>query len=325
DVAADAEQLRATVLLGPELREPVGAVPDDQRHVAERLDVVDGARRRPETGHRRKRRLDARLGTLAFERLDERRLFAGFIGAGAAEDVDLAVEAGAEDVPADVARLASGLDLGLEPALHVVELAADVDVGDLRADRVTRDETALDEQVRVPLHEDVVLEGARLALVGVAADVLRLQRVLLHELPLHAGGEARPAAATQARLLDFLDDVVRLHAERLLQRLITVLPLEIEVERVAVALAHERGQVQFHLAPLSRPRARGSVRPRARVQRRIGAGRELLLDVQVAPAQRRAALLANGVDERAGIFRTGLLVPVVVDHDHRRAVARTET
>ena len=56
-----------------------------------------------EADDRRKRRLDARLRALAFERLDERGLFARFVGAGAAVDVDVAVEAGAEDVLAEVA------------------------------------------------------------------------------------------------------------------------------------------------------------------------------------------------------------------------------
>ena len=37
----------------------------------------------------------------------------------------------------------------------------------------------------------MILEGARLALVGVAADVLRLRRFLVDELPLHAGREIR--------------------------------------------------------------------------------------------------------------------------------------
>ena len=44
DVAADAEQLRPAVLLGTERGEPLGAVQQDRRQVAERLDVVDRGR-----------------------------------------------------------------------------------------------------------------------------------------------------------------------------------------------------------------------------------------------------------------------------------------
>ena len=52
-VAADAEQLRSAVLLRSERREPLRAVEDDQRHVAERLDVVHRRRALIEAGHRR--------------------------------------------------------------------------------------------------------------------------------------------------------------------------------------------------------------------------------------------------------------------------------
>ena len=82
-------------------------------------------------------------------------------------------------------------ELLLEHVLHVKELAADVDVGDLRADRVARNQAALEEQMRVALHQQVILERAGLALVGVADDVFRLRRVLDDELPLHAGREIR--------------------------------------------------------------------------------------------------------------------------------------
>ena len=102
-----------------------------------------------------------------------------------------------EDVLADVALRVGLGELGLHQLLHVVELAADVDVGDLRADRPAADQAPLEEQVRVALHQHVVLERARLALVGVAADVLRQRRVLEHELPLQAGREAGAAAAAQ--------------------------------------------------------------------------------------------------------------------------------
>ncbi len=146
-----------------------------------------------------------------------------------------------QDVLADV-PLGVGLgELGLEHPLHVVELAADVDVGDLRADGPAADEAALEERVRVALHQDVVLERARLALVGVAADVLRQRRVLEDELPLEAGRKARPAAAAQSRRLDEIDDLGRLHAERLAQAVVRLV-LQRELERVAVRLADVFGE-----------------------------------------------------------------------------------
>ena len=132
DLAAHAEQLRPAVLLGPERREPLGAAGHHQRRVAQRLDVVDRRRAAPQAGHGRERRLEARLRALALERVEQRRLLAGLVGAGAAVQVDLAVPAAAEDVRADVAGGARVVDGLLQHREQVVELAADVDVGHLR-------------------------------------------------------------------------------------------------------------------------------------------------------------------------------------------------
>ena len=105
-------------------------------------------------------------------------------------------------------------------ARHVVELAADVDVGRLGAEGPARDHAPFEQQVRVALQQHVVLERARLALVGVDAEVLRLRDVLGHEAPLHAGREARAAAPAQPGLLHLLGDLLGRHRQRLLHRLV---------------------------------------------------------------------------------------------------------
>src|SRR5688572_16260752 len=105
DVAADAIELRPAVFLGSEAREPLGSVEDDERHIAQRLDVVDGGRALVEARDRRERRLQPRLGALALERLDERRLLPRLVGARAAVDEHVAVEAAAEDVLSEITGL----------------------------------------------------------------------------------------------------------------------------------------------------------------------------------------------------------------------------
>ena len=90
-VAADAEDARAGVVRRAELRVFRAAHLDDVLHVAERLDVVHDGRAHVEAEHRREiRRLDARIGALAFERFDQAGLLAADVSARAAMDVDLA-------------------------------------------------------------------------------------------------------------------------------------------------------------------------------------------------------------------------------------------
>ena len=98
------------------------------------------------------------------------------------------------------------------------------------------DHHAFDDGVRIVLEDQPVFAGAGLALVAVAQHVLRLGRLLGHERPLHAGGESGAAAAAQVRRLHLVDDGVRLHGQRLLQRLVAV-ELEVAVE---VGRAHAK-------------------------------------------------------------------------------------
>ena len=69
--------------------------------------------------------------------------------------------------------------------------------------RVGGDHDALDQLVRVPVHQLAVLEGARLGLVGVAAEVL-LDVAVREEARLLAHREAGAAAAAQPRRLELL-------------------------------------------------------------------------------------------------------------------------
>ena len=98
DAAGDRDHLGPRRLLGPEPLEPLGPVGDDPRHVGEGLDVVDQRRPAVEALDRRERRLQPRVAALAFERVEQRRLLAADVGAGAAVDDQLEVAVAAEDV-----------------------------------------------------------------------------------------------------------------------------------------------------------------------------------------------------------------------------------
>src|SRR5206468_7254883 len=97
------------------------------------------------------------------------------------------------------------------PRLHV--LPAAVHEAPMRADGPRRDDHALDEAVRVALHEIAVLERAGLTLVGVDDEIAGGCRPLGNEAPLDAGREGRTAQPTEIGLLDLLRDGGRFHAE----------------------------------------------------------------------------------------------------------------
>ena len=89
DVAAQAEQTRARGALGADLRVRRAADPQDLQHVDQRLHVVDAGRLAEQPALHRERRLVPRLAALALERVEQRRLLAADVGAGAAPQLDV--------------------------------------------------------------------------------------------------------------------------------------------------------------------------------------------------------------------------------------------
>ena len=92
-------------------------------------------------------------------------------------------------------------------------------MNDLRhLERVGGDEHALDQLVGIPLDEQVVLEGGRLALVPVDHQVG--DRVLAEHGPLAAGREPGAAPAQQAGGVDFVGHLLGGHGQGLAQALV---------------------------------------------------------------------------------------------------------
>ena len=206
---------------------PVHAVADDGRHVAQRLHVVHAGRLTPDADGGREGRFGTRVGAAAFQRVDQRGLFAADVAAGTGVDEQLEIEAAAEDVLAEQAGGLGFVDGAVEVARRVDVFAAQEDVAAVGLQRARGNQHAFHQQVRQLLHEHAVLPGVRLHLVRVAQQVADVQRLVLrHQAPLHAGGEARAAAALEAGVLDGLDDVVLGHlGQRLARRGIAVLAL----------------------------------------------------------------------------------------------------
>ena len=122
-------------------------------------------------------------------------------------EVDVEREAAPLDVLAQVAGGIGLVDRRLQPLPALWVFVAKVDVGGAGPRGVRREDDSLDHLMRIVLHQDPVVERARLALVGVDAEIDRAGMILGQEGPLEPGGEAGAAAAAESRRLHHLDDV----------------------------------------------------------------------------------------------------------------------
>ncbi|MNH13092.1 hypothetical protein D3C79_726540 [compost metagenome] len=213
-LAGEAHQLGA-VILRPRQRQsliPGNTVAYDGGHVAQGLDVVDAGGLAPDTGNGGEGGFGPRVGAAPFQGVDERRLFATDVAAGAGVDEQLEVKARAQDV---LAQQTGGLGLfhraaQVDGGIHV--LAAQEDVAAIGLEGPGTDDHPLDQQVGQLLHQQPILVGVRLHLVGVAEQVTDVHALVLgHQAPLHPGGEAGAATPLEAGVLDGADDIIRAH------------------------------------------------------------------------------------------------------------------
>ena len=126
------------------------------------------------------------------------------------------VETGPENVLAEQTILIGLID-GLTDALDGKGVfGAAVDDAFVRTDGAGADGHPFDDALRIAFQLRTVHEGARVAFVGIAHDVLLGAGRLFAELPFQTGGEAGAAASADARELDLIDDLIGGHlGERL--------------------------------------------------------------------------------------------------------------
>ncbi len=109
-----------------------------------------------------------------------------------------------------------------------------------------RDDHALDQLVRILIHDLAIFERAGLGFVGIADEINRLAALAVNETPLEAAGKTRAAATAQAGNFHVLADLFRagkflavgqilgLDGERLLERVVAaVTQIALDVGRVA--------------------------------------------------------------------------------------------
>jgi hypothetical protein len=204
-MAGDAIELGAGIVRAADAGEPGGAAPQDVRDLGDGLDIIDGGRAAVEAHIGRERRLEPRHALLALEALEQRRLLAADIGAGAVVQHQVEIEA-MDVVLADQLGLIGLVDRRLQVLALAHELAADVDVAGIGGHCGAGDQAALHQEMRIVPHDLAVLAGAGLGFIGIDHEIMRPVADLLgHERPLQPGrkaGAAAPALAGRLHLVD---------------------------------------------------------------------------------------------------------------------------
>ena len=153
------------------LGKPRRTAADDGRDVVPGLDVVDVGRLAVQTLLRREGRAGMRPSRVAFERGNQRRLFAADKGSRALHQLDVEVEAAVQDIRAQQAILARLLDGPRQPAHRQRILGAHINNAVGRAHRIGADHHPLQQRMRIALDLVAVHIRAGVALIGVADDV----------------------------------------------------------------------------------------------------------------------------------------------------------
>src|SRR5262249_27492832 len=222
DMARDAEETRAAISWCAAAGVGFAAFKDNGGDRAQCFHVVDDRRTAVQADDSGEGRLDARVAALAFERFHQRGFLAALVSARTGMNQQIEVEAGAEDVFAEITAFVGFGDGRIHDVQHVAVFTANIDKAVMRIDGTARDDDAFNQLVRVHFHQRAVLAGAGLGFIGVADDVPGLWQVLGDEGPLEAGGETRSAAAAEVGLFDLIDDLRGLHLlERFVERLIS--------------------------------------------------------------------------------------------------------
>ncbi len=154
--------------------------------------------------------------------MDQRRFLAADEGARPVADLDVEVEAGAQDVLSQQAVFPGLGDGDLEPVDGKRILRPDIDQAMVRVDAVPADHHRFDDGIRIAFHDGPVHEGSRVALVGITHDILVGRVELAGDLPLHAGRETGAAAAAKSGGLDIRQHVQAVPFQTVRQGLVAV-------------------------------------------------------------------------------------------------------
>lgn len=234
-IAAHAHSARAAVAGGAHFGIFFGAHGEDVLHMTDGFHIVHDGRLHVEAEHGWEiRGLDTRIGALAFEGFQQAGLLTANIGAGTLMDIDVEVEAGAEDVFAEKTFGAGFFDGVPDDLGRFGKFAADIDIGEVNIRGKGGDGEAFDELVRVLVEDVAVLECTRLGFVSIDDDVVVFAVVVFDEAPLGSGGEAGSASAAQVGSFHHVDDLAGFQREGFFEGLVAAVgEVGVDIGRVA--------------------------------------------------------------------------------------------
>ena len=223
-MTADAIQLRSVaarvarivwIRRNADRLKPLLAAIQNVCHAAQGFHVVDNCGLAEQTFDRRKRRLNTRPCSLAFQTFDQTGFFTADVCTSTTMQHNIQIEACALDVLAQQTCCVTFLDRGIQSSIAAAILIAKVEIGVVGFDRMAGNHDAFDQLMRILFHQDSIVEGSRFAFIGVDAQINRTWMILGQEGPFQAARKTRAAAPTQASVFDDVNDIDRSHAQDL--------------------------------------------------------------------------------------------------------------
>jgi hypothetical protein len=154
------------------------------------------------------------VGSFAFQRADQGRLLTADVATSTDVNMHCEIETTAENVRPQIPFFLAVFDRFAQPLCRFMVFRPNKNVGYVCLQCVGGQNHALDQLVRIALHQESILKSARFHFVGIANEVfvpvgIRCVAYVFHrhEAPLHTGGEARAATSAQVGVLDDLKTV----------------------------------------------------------------------------------------------------------------------
>jgi len=196
---------------------------------------------------RRERRTGTGLAALTFDGGHQSGFLAADKRARAKTKLNIKRETGIENIIAEQAVFMRLIDRNLQALDCDRVFRADINITLRGADRITGDCHGFQHNMRIAFEHGTIHERARIAFIGVAADILLIRLIGSRERPFASGGESRAATSAKTGSGNFIDDLLRGHfGQNLTQSGITVHGnVFVDVFRINHAAVAQRGAALF--------------------------------------------------------------------------------